>query len=124
MRYKCHYCSEFLKPGAIYTLECECGNCNLGFDKSGKVDQFKITFFEKGRDIFLSKSKCGNKIAYGYINTYKKDIDGQTLSIFARFLNNVEKVILQANVELQFDEENVPQVYKLWEKLDKLKAFS
>src|SRR5579885_959126 len=65
MRYKCHYCSKLLVPGTSYTLECECGNCNLGFDRTGKVDHFKITFFEKGKDIFLLKDKHSEAITYG-----------------------------------------------------------
>jgi len=118
MRYKCHYCSELLKPGVYYTLECECGNCNLGFDKSGKIDHFKVTFFEKGKDIFLIKEKYDGKIVYGFKHPYAKPDNNPFSNPY------LDKVVLQANVDLQFDEENAPKVYTLWEKLDKLKAFS
>lgn len=114
MRYKCHYCSELLKPGVDYTLECECGNCNLGFDKSGKVDRFQLTFFEKGKDIFLIKVIGNNKISYGF-NKH---------SYMRKILILDYQFVMQVDVDLQFDKENVPQVYSLWEKLDKLKAFS
>lgn len=118
MRYKCHYCSELLKPGIYYTLECDCGNCNLGFERSGKVDHFKITFFEKGKDIFLMKDKYDSKITYGFKHPFNKIDNRPFLSAY------IDKVVMQVDVNLQFDEENVPQVYTLWEKLNKLKAFS
>lgn len=120
MRYKCHYCSELLKPGINYTLECECGNCNLGFDRTGKVDQFKVTFFEKGKDIFLLKDRnqFNSKIVYGFKHPYIKPDNNSGINPYT------DKVVMQVDVDLQFDKENVPQVYTLWEKLDKLKAFS
>lgn len=118
MRYKCHYCSELLKPGANYTLECDCGNCNLGFDKFGKVNEFIVTFFEKGKDVFLFKEKFNSKIVYGYKHPYTKS------SNIRLVIPYFDKNIMEVESELKFDEENVPKVYALWEKLDKLKAFS
>jgi hypothetical protein len=99
-----------LTPGTSYTLECECGNCNLGFDRTGKVDHFKITFFEKGKDIFLLKDKYSEAITYGTGRGIWKPY--------------MDKPIMQVNVALQFSDDGVPQVYTLWEKLNKLIVFS
>ena len=110
MRYKCHYCSQYLVPGITYMLECKCGNCNLGFDRSGKVDQFKIIFFEKGKDVVFVKDKYNECITYGTGRSFWKPW--------------MQKQIMQVNVALQFSDDGVPQVYTLWEKLNKLIAFS
>lgn len=123
MRYKCHYCSEFLKPGMNYTLECDCGNCNIGFEKSGKVNSFLVAFFEKGKDFFLLKSKDSEKISYGYKKGLYIEKPMDKSPFFKSYFLQSE-FVLQVETSLQFDEEGVPQVYKLWEKLDKLKAFS
>lgn len=123
MRYKCHYCSAFLKPSANYTLECDCNNCSLGFEKSGNVDSFLLALFEKGKDIFLLKSKDSDKVSYGY----KKAVsvtDHHYKSPFNKSFYFQSEFVLQVETSLQFDEEGVPQVYKLWERLDKLKVFS
>jgi len=110
MRYKCHYCGKLLVPGVSYTLECSCGNCNLGFDRTGKVDHFKIVLFEKGKDIFLVKDRHSESMTYGFGKGFFKPF--------------MDKVVMQVAVTLQFDEEGTPQVYKLWEKLNKLIVFS
>jgi hypothetical protein len=121
MRYKCHYCGEFLKPGLHYTLECECGNCNLGFEKTGQLDCFQVAFFEKGKDIFLFKSKHDKNIFYGF-KKYSSSLS--KIGPFSKSVYAIPEIILQVDTALQFDEEGVPQIYKLWEKLDKLKVFS
>lgn len=110
MRYKCHYCGEYLKPGVNFTLECDCGNCSLGFNKSGQVETFYLTFFEKGLDIFLVKSKYSDKVTLG---------KGKSIS-----RPYMQQAIIEVPVQLNFDKEGMPQAYSLWEKLSKLVIFS
>lgn len=109
-KFKCHYCGKNLKPGGYYTLECECGNCRIGFDKHGKAEQFELALFEKGKDIIFRKDRYSNKITYGVGHGLVKP--------------RLDKVVMQVEVELQFDEEGTPLVYTLWEKLNKLIVFS
>lgn len=109
-RYKCHYCGKLLVPGGYYTLECECGNCSIGFDKNGKPDNFKLALFEKGKDILFMKDRFSDKITYGIGHGFSQP--------------RLDKVVMQVEVELQFDEEGTPLVYTLWEKLNKLIIFS
>jgi len=110
MKYKCHYCAEYLKPGVSYTLECSCGNCHLGFSRDGEVETFHLTFFEKGVDIFLLKSKYSDKVTLG---------KGKSL-----FRSYMQQAIIEVPAKLHFDAEGTPQVYTLWEKLSKLVIFS
>lgn len=110
MKYKCHYCGEHLKPGVSFTLECECGNCSLGFHRDGSVESFRLTFFEKGADIFLVKDKYSDKVSLG---------KGK-----AMFRPYMQQTIIEVPVKLNFDQEGMPQVYTLWEKLSKLVIFS
>lgn len=110
MRYKCHYCGAYLKPGTRYTLECECENCSIGFNQAGEVDAFYLTFFEKGKDIFLVKDKWSEIVSYGV---------GK-----AMYRPYIQQLVLQIPVKLTFNEEGIPQTYALWEKLSKLVIFS
>lgn len=110
MKYKCHYCGEYLKPGIQFTLECECGNCSLGFDRSGEINNFQLTFFEKGHDIFLVKDKWSENVFYGKGRSISKPY--------------MQQIVLQIPIKLNINEEGIPQAYSLWEKLNKLVIFS
>lgn len=110
MKYKCHFCGENLKLGQRYTFECDCGNCNLGFDRHGELNRFHLVIFEKGKDLIFDKEMYSDAIIYGEGQGWNKP-----------YMN---KVILQVKVPVQFDENGMPLVYKLWEKLNKLIIFS
>jgi hypothetical protein len=106
MRYKCHYCGAYLKPGSRYTLECECDNCSIGFSKDGEVDSFSLKLFEKGKDIYLMKDKRSTDVRY--------------------IINKAAswKELLQVTAKLSFSEDGIPQAYALWDKLRTYVIFS
>lgn len=110
MRYKCHYCGKFLRPGSKFMLECECNNCALNLAPNGEINEFQLTFFEGGKDILIFKSKYSNNVTYGI---------GRNL-----YRTNLEKIILELPVQLTIDSDGMPEAYKLWSKLKNLVIFS
>ena len=69
-----------------------------------KLSSLSLPFLKKVKTLSLEKINYG--VGHGLIKT------------------RIDKVVIQVEVELQFDEEGTPLVYTLWEKLNKLIVFS
>lgn len=106
MKYKCHFCEKVLGNGVFYTLECECGNCSILFDKMGNISSYLFSFFdEKGK----------------YYNIIKSQIETGTTLYVGQWFKLKHVITIDLTVPI---EDGMPQVYKFFEKLQKYVLFS
>jgi hypothetical protein len=108
MRYKCHYCEKYLQPGMQFTLQCQCNNCLISFNKKGEIEYFYLIFFEKGCYHYLVKDVfSGGDIDY----LVSSDWRDQTPK---------GKKILKINLNLNIGEDGLILAYDLFNKINKL----
>lgn len=121
MKYFCHYCGNQLRPGYNYTVECNCRNCYLFFNKDG-LAAYRFYFFEGGSDwCILKKPSDKNSFLFEKHRNSFGRYDGDPHQEYVPYAD--ENAMVKGNFTILFDN-GVPQVYKLFEKMKNLVVFS